>query len=66
MSDIMNIATMPFFNTMSAEESKMDKLMKFFRYRYHLDILREFISPENRRNKLSLRLVNWFVTNYAK
>lgn len=51
---------------MTAEESKMQRLIDFFKYRYNLEILLEFIQKEQKRNKLSLRLIDWFVTNYAK
>jgi len=51
---------------MTSEESKMTSLIKFFRQKYNLDILLEFVEKNKKRNKLSLRLIDWFVTNYSK
>ena len=53
---------------MTAEESRMEKLTQFFRYKYNLEVLQEFVPTEGskRRSKLSLRLLEWFVVNYAQ
>lgn len=52
---------------MTGELSKMEKLIDFFKYKYNLVILQEFITKSNdKKEKLSLRLLDWFVTNYAK
>ena len=51
---------------MTAEESKMEKILEFFKYTYNFEILEEFIAKDNKKDKLSLRLIDWFVTNYAK
>lgn len=56
------------FYEFTAEQVKMTNIISFFKNRCNLEILQEFISKENKKtkDKLSLRLVDWFVTNYAK
>jgi hypothetical protein len=54
------------------EELLRDSLFEFFKYPENLDVVLEFIGPEKTEKteitnkKLSLRLIDWFVTNYAK
>lgn len=56
-----------FTRLMSKEESMIGNLLSFFKTDKHFDILYELIKNEkSRKNKLSLRLIYWFVTNYAK
>lgn len=58
------------FYNITGEASKMESLLDFFSHKYNLDILQEFISKETKnekkRDKMSLRLIDWFVINYAK
>ena len=47
----------------------LSNLLEFYRNPDNLEILKKMISREfivNNNKKLSIRLVNWFVTNYAK
>ena len=47
----------------------LSTLMEFYKEPAHLDILKKMISREftvQDNKKLSIRMVNWFVTNYAK
>ena len=56
-----------FTKIISKEESMIGKLLDFFKIGVNFDILYELIKNEkSRKNKMSLRLINWFVTNYAK
>lgn len=70
MSVINSIAGKPLFYKMTREASKMENLLNFFSAKYNLDILQEFtskdIKQEKKRDKMSLRLIDWFVINYAK
>lgn len=51
----------------TGETSRMEKLIDFFKYKYNLEVLQEFITKsKDKKEKLSLRLLDWFVTNYAK
>lgn len=50
---------------MTKDEIMMESLMNFFQYSHNFEILKEFL-PKNNKNKISRRIVNWFVTNYAK
>jgi len=62
-----NIKMMTDKYNITAESSKMEKLIDFFKYKYNLEILQEFITKStDKKEKLSLRLLDWFVTNYAK
>lgn len=54
------------FFKMTGEESRMANLIEFFKHRYNLDILQEFKNRDSKKDKLSLRILDWFVTNYAK
>ena len=66
MSDDYNKMNKTKFYHMTPEESKMERLVEFFKYDYNLEILLEFIQKDKKRDKLSLRLIDWFVTNYSK
>jgi hypothetical protein len=56
-----------FTKIISKEESMIGKLLEFFKTEANFDILYELLKNEkSRKNKMSLRLINWFVTNYAK
>jgi hypothetical protein len=47
----------------------LSTLLEFYQNREHLDILKKIINREfviRASKKLSIRIVNWFVTNYAK
>lgn len=50
---------------MNKDEIMMESLMGFFQYSHNFEILKEFL-PKKNKNKISRRIVNWFVTNYAK
>jgi hypothetical protein len=44
-------------------------LLEFYQNKEHLDLLKKIVNRElviHKSKKLSIRLVNWFVTNYAK
>ena len=56
-----------FTKLMSKEESMIGNLLSFFKTDKHFSILYDLIKNEkSRKNKMSLRLIYWFVTNYAK
>lgn len=52
---------------MSVEESKLSNILDFFKNSANFAVLYEFIvKTPTRPEKLSLRLLDWFVTNYSK
>jgi hypothetical protein len=47
----------------------LSNLLEFYQNREYLDIVKKIINREyviHKSKKLSIRIVNWFVTNYAK
>lgn len=47
----------------------LSTLLEFYQNKDHLDLLKKIVNREfviHKSKKLSIRLVNWFVTNYAK
>ena len=54
-------------SNLSDEASMMPGILDFFGKDYNFDILREWIeSNKSRTNRKSLRLLEWFNTNYSK
>jgi len=53
----------------SQQDWLLSELLEFYKNRDYLDILKKIINREfivNKSKKVSIRIVNWFVTNYAK
>lgn len=53
----------------SQQDWLLSELLDFYKNRDYLDILKKIINREfivNKSKKVSIRIVNWFVTNYAK
>lgn len=54
-------------SSFSNEDSMMPGLLEFFRKDYNFHVLEEWLeSNKSRSNKQSLRLLDWFNTNYSK
>jgi hypothetical protein len=53
----------------SQQDWLLSELLEFYKNREYLDILKKIINREfiiHKSKKVSIRIVNWFVTNYAK
>ena len=53
----------------SQQDWLLSELLDFYKNRDYLDILKKIINREfiiHKSKKVSIRIVNWFVTNYAK
>jgi hypothetical protein len=53
----------------SQQDWLLSELLDFYKNREYLDILKKIINREfiiHKSKKVSIRIVNWFVTNYAK
>jgi len=53
----------------SQQDWLLSELLEFYKNRDYLDVLKKIINREfivNKSKKVSIRIVNWFVTNYAK
>ena len=53
----------------SQQDWLLSELLEFYKNRDYLDILKKIINREfiiHKSKKVSIRIVNWFVTNYAK
>ena len=53
-------------NLVEKEQWVMKKILLFYSDQCNLDKFLEIINGEKRDKKISLRLIDWFVTNYAK
>ena len=53
----------PQIHCLTKSQLLLDNLLKFYQDRKHLDNMMNIINGES---KISLRIVDWFVTNYAK
>lgn len=62
-NDIKKIKSLINESKISYNDKKMIELLQFFKQKNNARLLRSIINQEN---NISLRLIDWFVTNYAK